>query len=404
MKYDNTDILVAITNYDFSRNADRLKGCFSTEFATVLIDASSPQPPRHTDKTIPNTYYPGLWNAAVEIAIEQRYAWLFFLASDVAVKDPARVCKFLREATEDSAIGIYTPSLSRKSRASFPATLCRKTGRLRRCELIEGFAFLARTEILQEIYPITKANQYGWVIDVLTCHRAKQKGYQVVVDDRTLITHPPRRTEHEIDTKLAAEAGLNYAKSMGLSENHLYSLTNKAKSPANRWHYPTLSMRRCLDLGCGPQPRNPYSTDETYGIDLVEQKVPAGVFFRKADLEIEKIPWPDNHFDVITAFDFIDHISRVSYIPARRNPFIELMHEIWRCLKPNGIFHSLTPAYPAKEAFQGPTHVNIITEDTFKLYFCGPLWAEMYGFKGQFTLEDQGWEEGCKLRSIMRKN
>ena len=53
-------------------------------------------------------------------------------------------------------------------------------------------------------------------------------------------------------------------------------------------------------------------------------------------------------------------------------------------LKPEGKFFALTPAYPAKQAFQDPTHVNVITEDTHS-YFCGktPHMAR-YGFSGRF--------------------
>ena len=71
------------------------------------------------------------------------------------------------------------------------------------------------------------------------------------------------------------------------------------------------------------------------------------------------------------------------------------MNEIYRILAPGGYFLHCTPAYPAKQAFQDPTHVNIITEDTFPTYFCvnqsEKPWASMYGFHGAFTLVEQVW-------------
>jgi hypothetical protein len=79
------------------------------------------------------------------------------------------------------------------------------------------------------------------------------------------------------------------------------------------------------------------------------------------------------------------------------------MDEIHRVLKMGGIFLSLTPAYPDAKAFQDPTHVNFITDRTFPDYFCSPnLWGRMYGFKGNFILVSQVWEDG-KLRTVLRK-
>jgi SAM-dependent methyltransferase len=274
---------------------------------------------------------------------------------------------------------------------------------MRRCGLVEGFAFLARVEILQDLYPIPSTNKYGWIVDIVACERAKQKGYQVVVDDRVTITHPKSNTEHQVDDAVAYEYGIAYAESMGLSRESCERTFWSVQKPSYKFHYRNLSMQRSLDLGCGVRPTNIYSADELYGIDLSPQVARAGVEIRTVDLALEPIPWPDGFFDVVTAFDFVEHVPRLAFIPERRHPFINLMNEIWRCLKPDGIFHSLSPAYPAKEAFQDPTHVNIIMEETFRLYFCGPNVAQMYGFNGHFILESQEWVDNCKLKSVMRK-
>jgi hypothetical protein len=71
----------------------------------------------------------------------------------------------------------------------------------------------------------------------------------------------------------------------------------------------------------------------------------------------------------VTAHDFIEHIPKVICNPQRRNSFIELMNETWRVLKVGGRFLSVTPAFPQPAAFVDPTHVNIITEQIFPLYF-----------------------------------
>jgi SAM-dependent methyltransferase len=158
---------------------------------------------------------------------------------------------------------------------------------------------------------------------------------------------------------------------------------------------------RALDLGCGSVPKNPFNAEIPQGIDIRES---AENNIIVADLFAGHIPFPDDHFDFVTAFDFIEHIPRVlSSNGKTRFPFVELMSEISRVLKAEGLFFSATPAYPSKEAFQDPTHVNIITEDTFPTYFCGDSpYSNAYGFKGSFKLIAQEWEN-CWLLALMKK-
>ncbi len=160
--------------------------------------------------------------------------------------------------------------------------------------------------------------------------------------------------------------------------------------------------RRTLDLGCGGAPKNPFEMEEVYGIDIRED-VNAKIYM--ADLAVEPIPFEDDFFDAVSAFDFIEHIPRVIYNPDRRFCFVELMNEIYRVLKLDGLLYSFTPAFPAAAVFRDPTHVNIITEETFPLYFDDKnRLARAYGFEGQFRIEEQKWHENkIHLITIMRK-
>ena len=90
------------------------------------------------------------------------------------------------------------------------------------------------------------------------------------------------------------------------------------------------------------------------------------------------------------------------------------MDEVFRVLAPGGYFFHSTPAYPSPAAFQDPTHVNIITEETMPLYFCGNNYKEwlgsnepiacIYGFKGSFEFIDQAyWDNNHCIISLMRK-
>lgn len=160
-----------------------------------------------------------------------------------------------------------------------------------------------------------------------------------------------------------------------------------------------LSESTTLDLGCGANPRNPFQANIKWGIDIredLDHKI------KSVDLTIHSIPFEDRTFDYITAFDFIEHVPRIIYAPDCRFPFIQLMNEIWRTLKEGGHFFSFTPVYPFKAAFNDPTHVNYITEETFDYFNDGIRLGSMYGFTGKFTVLEQ-YRTHTHLISILKK-
>src|SRR6185369_17382382 len=108
---------------------------------------------------------------------------------------------------------------------------------------------------------------------------------------------------------------------------------NRSGNPEETQAMPTKS----LDMGCGSKPRNPFNADELYGVDIAEG---LGPNIRKADLAIEPIPFEDDTFEFVSAYDFIEHIPRVVYAPHRRNSFVEFMNEVWRVMKMDGFFVS----------------------------------------------------------------
>ena len=141
-----------------------------------------------------------------------------------------------------------------------------------------------------------------------------------------------------------------------------------------------------LDLGCGLNPQNPFRAEQVYGIDIRDNP---SKYIKCADLTVEPIPFEDNAFDFITAFDIIEHIPKVIYTPNRRFPLVELMNEVWRTLKPNGYFLSHTPVYPYSAIFGDPTHVSVVTHETFGYFDDVSRNAAMYGFKGSFKVVSQ---------------
>jgi SAM-dependent methyltransferase len=148
-------------------------------------------------------------------------------------------------------------------------------------------------------------------------------------------------------------------------------------------------MTRHLDLGCGAKPRNPYGCDNLFGVDIAPGRSSEGVTLCTGNVALDPIPFADNHFDAVSAYDFFEHVPRVLPRPEGRTlrfPFVELMDEVWRVLRPGGRLYAQTPCAPHAAAFQDPTHVNFITRQTH-LYFTQPrLMAAMYGFRGDFSV------------------
>lgn len=165
------------------------------------------------------------------------------------------------------------------------------------------------------------------------------------------------------------------------------------------------NTKKSLDIGCGLKPKNPFNAKFLYGIDARDD-LNLGFEIKKANLTIQKIPYASNEFDFVTAFDLLEHIPRIIIDNGEpKYPFIELMNEIYRVLKPNGIFLHQTPAFPSSLVYQDPTHVNIITENTFPSYFCYPkMMAKRngYGYKGKFHLLDQRWFHKSWILGLMR--
>jgi SAM-dependent methyltransferase len=154
-----------------------------------------------------------------------------------------------------------------------------------------------------------------------------------------------------------------------------------------------------VDLGCGNLPRNPLAAGKVIGVDISPQpafQVESGTLEYKQVFPGSPLPFESNQIQSISAFDFLEHLPRSDRLPSGdyTNPFINMMNEIHRILKPGGVFIALTPCYPSPAAFTDPTHVNFIT-DTTHLYFSGPNFAKEknYGFIGEFEIVEAAWSD-----------
>lgn len=109
-----------------------------------------------------------------------------------------------------------------------------------------------------------------------------------------------------------------------------------------------------LDIGCGPTPQDGY-----VGIDKVEYPGE-----NRITMDIEQIPWepfPDRCCTVALLSHVMEHIK----------PWlvIDVMNELWRIMRPDGLALISTPYAGSFRHYQDPTHCQPWNEET-PFYFC----------------------------------
>jgi len=93
------------------------------------------------------------------------------------------------------------------------------------------------------------------------------------------------------------------------------------------------------------------------------------------------LPFKDNSVDEILANDFLEHI------PLGKTVYV--IEEIWRVLKPDGIFRHQTPSTDGRGAFMDPHHISFWNINSW-WYYCDDAHRNLYGIKAKFkgTLKD----------------
>lgn len=79
-----------------------------------------------------------------------------------------------------------------------------------------------------------------------------------------------------------------------------------------------------------------------------------------ADLETLPLPFADDSFDEIHAYDVLEHTGR----QGDWRFFFAQWSDFWRILRPNGLFFAKVPAHDSVWAWADPGHTRIILEET----------------------------------------
>lgn len=160
-----------------------------------------------------------------------------------------------------------------------------------------------------------------------------------------------------------------------------------------------------LDLGCGDDKRGDIGVDHLPwpGVDHV------------VNLGFEPLPFPDNHFERVYAWDFMEHLPKGVYYPAHHSPearylrvwhpHIMVFNEAWRVLKPDGIFDTFTPIQePAVNGrlFHFSTwNLNQFEQFTAKGTDFKRGHMKMNGFIGEFEITES-FEENLGIHVFLR--
>ncbi len=79
------------------------------------------------------------------------------------------------------------------------------------------------------------------------------------------------------------------------------------------------------------------------------------------DLNDRPLPFADETFDEIHAYDVLEHLGRQGDWRA----FLDEWSEWWRLLKPNGVLCGISPIYTSPWAWGDPGHTRIVSVESF---------------------------------------
>ncbi len=90
------------------------------------------------------------------------------------------------------------------------------------------------------------------------------------------------------------------------------------------------------------------------------------------DLDDLPLPFEDNSFDEIHAYEVLEHVGQ----QGDWKFFFNQWSDFWRILKPGGIFLGSSPAFYSNWAWGDPGHTRIISQENF-IFLCQPNYDQV---------------------------
>jgi SAM-dependent methyltransferase len=127
------------------------------------------------------------------------------------------------------------------------------------------------------------------------------------------------------------------------------------------------SKRIKLNLGCGQDIR---PTEQGWvNMDSIEHEN-----ILKADIFALPFPFDDNTFDLVLAKHVLEHVPHNLPSYGYTHNFLQLLvEEIWRIMKPDGLFHIEVPQGLCS-LIDGIDHKRTITPHTFHIFYPDDPW------------------------------
>lgn len=164
-----------------------------------------------------------------------------------------------------------------------------------------------------------------------------------------------------------------------------------------------LDVKRYLLLGAGNQrhkvlqapssPEKDFSGGELITLDI-DPTTKADVIH---DLNVLPLPFADNEFDEIHAYEVMEHCGK----QGDWQFFFAQFSEIYRILKPGGLFCVTVPAWDSMWAWSDPGHTRIISEGNL-IFLCQMEYGKQIGrtsmtdyravYRGDFDIKASGTE------------
>ena len=239
-------------------------------------------------------------------------------------------------------------------------------GQVEEVSWIIGFCMAFKKSLWEEIGPFDESLWPCSGEEVDFCMRAKVIGHRVGIVKDVYVHHAGSQTFNELERS----GQLNYQDICFKNDRHLESkwgkevFTQEIKIPA-----PTNITGTKLNLGSGYRPQEGF-----INIDNRAEVSPDLV----CDIT-QPLPFADSSVDYVRAHDILEHI------PLGKTH--QVIEEIYRILKPGGIFESFTPdAEFGQGAYQDPFHLSFWVEQSWH-YYSDPDCRALYSTKANFYIE-----------------